>query len=262
MNIVTLTFNGKSYRFTSPGSWEALSEQQFLIAAQLLNAEYPQEKLTLGLLAVREFLQIPKAIFNALDTEQLATLLDTLGFLHQTPGPLTWKIRRIGKTFGPADKLANLTFGEFMFAEKYVQSRQLDYLVATLYRPQAADGNKGDTREAFNTNSIEDRLPAAVAQSRALKQAVLLNYCSIRAAMAKLFPNVFPEPDGTDNKKATADHTWLDIALDLARKEPALGDFEKLQQQNLYLVLRLLDKVMAEHQEQIREMEKHRRRKR
>jgi hypothetical protein len=258
----------KVLSFTGPGNWEELSKEQFLAAINSkikIESEFEQ-----AIVLAQIFFDIPLKMVKQLTTVQAIQLAGVVNFLYEAQITLSkWHlpfIFRIGKPTlaGPTDRLGNLSFGELMFADLAVSEYQktknvavLDKLIVILYREKNNDlyEQSGDYREKFNKNLVAQRLKDLGEIAEEKRQAVLINYIGCRELMSKSFKNVFPERK-TEEAPAASKETWLDVAIQLARKEKALGTIKEVEETNAWLVLKVLDKVIQESEELQAELDK------
>lgn len=112
---------------------------------------------------------------------------------------------------GPSDRLFNITFEEYIFSEtnymNYLKSgddKDLDKLIATLYRPQDPKWNfnmdhyQGDSRVPFNSHTIDARAKSIKRYPKDAKMAIVLFYQGCKNFLADQFPHVFER--SADNK--------------------------------------------------------------
>lgn len=164
------------------------------------------------------------------------------------------------KLYGPADELENITFEELMHADQRLDQYKhtgdeiaLSELVAVLMRPRRWFRRNGaDIREAFNQHTITRRAERIRKRLDLDTQlAIHFNYVACRSRMTDYFKNLFPDPDPDavpGDKPATNDN-WLDVAIDLASKDPVLGKLHDIEKDNVYLVLKVLDRVIRQNNE-------------
>ena len=249
---------GKTTGYTGAEKWGELTTPQFLAvmrAKSLLDDPFKQ-----AVVLAQVLFDIPLELVQRLTTVQATQLAGVVTFVFEgaveiDQWHLTHLLRR-GKSalYGPSETLGNICFGELMFADLYLRKYQktkdlkdLDFLVAILYRE--GDGENrlttGDTRNVFNKNLVEEQAKQLASIKEVTKQAVLVNYIGCRAVMAKSFPNVFPQRKVDEVVKESRE-TWLDVGIQLARKEHALGTIAEVEATNAWLVLKVLDKVIGE----------------
>ena len=181
-------------------------------------------------------------------TEQL---LPTLAVAGRLPGhSLTWH--------GPAASLANLLFGEFIFADTFFvlycqhgRAEYLDKFLTVLYRParpgadpEAPDWN-GDVRLPFNEHQLEVRTRRVAQLSYAKKLAVLTWYKGCRAQLADEFPDVFTAAEVEASSRAKEAPDWSRVLRKLSGG--AFGPVQQTAQQPLRLVLAEVQDAAADY---------------
>jgi hypothetical protein len=229
MQQITMTLRSGEHRvFRGPGSWEELTPDQYrqwARAVQLGNGDADAYALLMVWYGLRF-----RTLWQ-LEAEQRLQLLAVLEFTQHRP--TRWMIPIIhqeGIPFvGPGDRLGNLTFGQFMFAESARQQENYLELVWALYKPR--------WRWAWTTLKTVDS---------ATLDAVRINYLGCIEQLASRFPRVFRPARKGENQTGGS---WLDIGLSLARSTNALGTFQELEKANLYLVLPVLESLLQEQAE-------------
>lgn len=234
--------------------WSELTEKQFLpaVRAIMMSIENPAAKYMLPLICSN----IPKEDYRKFSHVQVAQILAAFDhLLEYNDLPVKWMIPKLEvghivknkflplqDLYGPGDKLKNLVFEEFMYAESMADKfkkddnpHYLDQFVAILYRPKKRDKTlHGDVREAFNRHSVEERALKIERIDRAAKVAVHLNYLGCKALFPKLYPALFSEKDPNAGA-ARSSFSWLDMAYRFVNHVPTeLETFKKL---NLHEVL-------------------------
>jgi len=270
MQTIKLKYiNRKEWKqFSGPATWDELTEKQFLyvVRAKTLVKDITKQALILGQL----LFDIPARYIREATHLQKLTIAGTMNYIYEEQVAIRkWFFKLLlvnfKKYYGPADELDNLTFGELMFADenfrryqKTKDIRYIDQLIAILYRRRGTKEHfslTGDVREPFNKAHIERNAKLFKYLKDEIKQAILINYIGCRSIMAEPFGFVFQKIDEDDETdKPATNGSWLDVAIQLARKEQALGNLLELENQNAYLVLKVLDKVIEEHEEMERQM--------
>lgn len=173
------------------------------------------------------------------------------------------EVMAVGKRmFGPADMLADLTFGEFRTAleemNEFFEGRdehQLSRFLACLYRPQRKgyadlkklDSFDGQRRQPFNRALIETNARILDKAPLVFRQAVLLWFTftidfiqrediTLGGAVVN-FSRLFPKlPEGQGAKKGSG---WSSILFDVAKEGP-FGDLDKTDKVGLFDMLLFL----------------------
>jgi len=257
----------KAFDYKGPDKWAELTKAQFMLvmnAKATLSDSFKQAILLVQLLFAVKLQSIKK-----LTTVQAIQLAGIVNFLFEGDQEMgAWHVPKILRRmkeplYGPGNKLANITFAEFMFAdicvENYLKTKDekfLNQLIGVLFR----EGNEkqkfetGDIRFEFNKAKIDAVVLEAEKFSQAIKNAVLINYLGCKKALIKPLKNVFPDRKEQQDEKPGQSQSWLDVAIQLARKEHALGSLYEIEKSNAFLVLKVLDKVIAESVEMQEEL--------
>ncbi|MBN2747357.1 MAG: hypothetical protein JXR34_11585 [Bacteroidales bacterium] len=149
------------------------------------------------------------------------------------------------KYLGPAEALTNISFGEFIEAEKhyvnYLNKRKdadLNQLVATLYRPEVNEPkDQGDGRIPFNSETTESRAMIIKLLEYEIKFAILLFYEGCRLHLEKLFPKVF---SGKANSSKKSKYGMADVVEGLCNDDPT--KFIQIEASRLYIILHHLER--------------------
>lgn len=161
---------------------------------------------------------------------------------------------RFRKYYGPSDRLFNLKFDEYIVAEtnlsNYLKSqseKDLNKLVATLYRPEEPEYNpgnftyRGDRREPFNDHLINARALKFRKLSPVIKISVLLFYQGCQKFITLQFPNVFNSP-----KKSSKNNLGF-LGLVDALTEGDVTKTEMVRQSYLYDVMARLESAALQY---------------
>lgn len=215
-----------------PTAWHELSRRQLEAVATALY-ECQGEALIRALLAA--LMSWPRWLAPAILTPAYCQqhahlvqfLLDDVAIAEQlipSVRPAWWR----GRLFGPAAKLANVQFLEFVFADSLFMAairpkadgKVLDQFVATLYRPQRAGYNPtapdygGDRRQDFNRHLIEHHAAAVARLPLATKRAILLWYRGCRRLLEERYEDLFDKRGPTSNKPPAL--LWDQVRRNLA----------------------------------------------
>lgn len=199
-----------------------------------------------------EYLEIFRIIYSPwYQDSQRATLLK---FLSEVKINSSWLIDQISVSrstlYGPKDKLRNVTFLEFIFVDTfyslYMQKQEgaLDKLIAVLFRAKDKKNLiKGDIREDFNENLIDNRLKNVAFLPEYYKQAIVFNYGTWRKWIELQYPFVFPRNGG--KRDATAEPKGIKTpGWEKHLKKLAKGASDKdLHEIGDSLVLNILDRL-------------------
>lgn len=161
------------------------------------------------------------------------------------------KIGWFKKLYGPEDRLANITINEFSFALNFFNSYNktgneefLNNFVACLYRPTYKGWEvTGDRRKPFNPFTIEQHLATVKKMEFAYKQATYLLFAGSMDSLSNEFKRVFSKAD-SEKKTTGTKQTFLDVILKISGGK--FGNFDQTKDQNAYLVLKELQNLLEE----------------
>ncbi|MCC4228369.1 hypothetical protein [Zunongwangia profunda] len=101
----------------------------------------------------------------------------------------------------PANRIQNLSMEEFSFVDALFfnwrsknDSRYLDLICATLYRPGGSSNDDYDIRRPFNKVILEKSIKNWIKVPAEKKLAIAYTFEGCRNQMVKLYPNIFPKP--------------------------------------------------------------------
>ena len=170
--------------------------------------------------------------FLGLFPDEIQELCQQTNFLFQennrTINPIPKVKRWCHIYYGPSDRLANITAGEFHFADLFFQEwmdtdneSTLDKLVAVLYRPKGkgflhdpdSDFFSGDIRIPFNQNSIEARAKRLSKISRVKKLAIAHFYEGCRNVIIEAYPEIFKKT----GKGSRSSEGWIPVFRSLSK---------------------------------------------
>jgi hypothetical protein len=160
------------------------------------------------------------------------------------------------KYYGPADRLFNLKFDEYLLCEtnlsNYLKSqseKDLNKLVATLYRLEDTEYNpekhtyRGDRREPFNDHLINARALKFRKLSPVIKISVLLYYQGCQKFLEIQFPNAFNPP----KKKKSGNNKLGFLGLIDALTEGDVTKTEMIRKSYLYDVMARLESAALQY---------------
>ena len=209
-----------------------------------------------------------------LSTEQITGMVSTLDFLFREQhitGDFNAQVldstlsvnllptfkHRFTRFYGPADKLFNITFKEFIVAEtlfrNYSQSQDdsfLSKLIATLYRPKTKNADtlsfefNGDVREPFNDHIIEARGKRMDSLNPSYRFAIALYYQGCRKFLHTQFSNVF---SGSSSSGSSNHRGYLDLVNSLTNND--VTKTEEVRNSMLFDVLVHLENVLKEQKQ-------------
>lgn len=282
MNRFDLRIRGKQHTFTGPSCWAELSPKQ-LTALMRLRAQvgeepgmlFPVLTLLYGM-KVRQLRWLFDESFLLrqgfseenvqLTLQQGHALLETLGWIGRNEGLAAFPIRRFRRYdfhFGtpriwlkrclnrkryraPGEALENATFAEFMCADKAYKDKNWPLLAAVLYRPNMPVARGLDPRQVFEPQLADARATAFAELDPALLDAIAAGYEDTLRTLQRVFVNVFQTADENDAKAKVAGN-WLDVAVGMAKLD--VTKIREIEQTNLYLALKVLDRQIREADE-------------
>lgn len=245
--------------YKGPAGWNELSHDQLLLWAGLLRQELTKEEALL--LAAVQFYKIP---------EKEYTLFPKIIDLH-----LSWQMQWlasnrlttnvIGKFrlfftnyYGPANRLANLTIGEYrrteLFYDMYLRTglnKYLHLLCAVLFRPKGK-GTVDDVRCALVESDVIKRADwfRRFLHPNYIK-AIQLQYEGCRNYIREAFLLIYPKPSEVDeapNPFAQKNSGISDLEDHiLAFSGDKLGTYADTANTNLYLFMKYMTQKIEEY---------------
>jgi len=244
-------------------SWNELTPDQLLEIIRIQFSCEPGHLQKLQLL--KALLQIKWGVLHLFTAVQRLNLYPLVDFLEESkltrqllPDVSVRPLEDDEATVlhGPLERFRNLTFAEFIYADTYfsLYARHgkelfLDKLIATLYRPQREGYNpkspayKGDIREDFNENLIEDRLPLVQLLPQPTRYAILSWYRGCRKELETIYDLVFTEP----NEQKATEGDWGDVLLSLSGGK--FGHLEQTSSQRVHTVFKEMQRIARENEE-------------
>ena len=190
---------------TLPGSWNELSERQFIAVSTLVNGR----EIDFQFLSV--LTSFPKRLIKALSPYQLAKLSDQMDFIgNGSKSHNAFFSARLKGTnlYSPKPKLAGMTFGQFIFADAYYNTwlatkddETLNKFIASLYLFEGEQFNEGAI--TFN-KLVVDKLP------KELRLSIAFNYSLIITWLHNAYPLIFQSPAHLPNTTVNADNIRAD----------------------------------------------------
>lgn len=287
MNKIEIVIDGKTHKFSGPSSYSEVPEKMIMPLLELVRKAAKTKGLILAIPAM--IYGIPEQIWRiffhsrahyryiALDapeeedalTDLGIQILDTVKWVFTETPPATWlkKSITIGKDvyFSPADRLANITYGEFVLSQTYIH-RDLAKLCALLYRKGKNNKpfSKSDARCPFEQENVAD--DAAVFSSSDLesfRHYVFWNYHGCLEAMSRGFPHALETKKNAGDNQVKAvpssKNPFMEATFALAEEDPRR--YNDLLKENVYVVLKILDDRIKRNKEMEKEMNKIKRKK-
>jgi len=199
-----------------PGSWNELSERQFIAVSTLVNGR----EIDFQFLSV--LTSFPKRLIKALSSYQLAKLSDQIDFIGKASKShnafFSPKLKGT-KLYSPKPKLAGLTFGQFIFADAYYNAwlsnkddETLTKLIASLYLFDEEQFKEGGIS---CKKSLVEKLP------KDLRLSIAFNYSLVVFWLQQAYPLIFHSTgnlpdhavrvDGIRPDIRTKDSGWLKL---------------------------------------------------
>jgi len=251
-SVIDIHINDKVHRFKGPADWNSMSRKQLLLWCGLGRQHLSIDSvLTMsGYL----FYNIPKSIFSLFKAGEDLAIADKMKWLmeNKLTNNLIGKIRIGWRVYyGPANRLSNLTIGEYrradLFHQMYIKTGKRDYLLAlaaTLFR-QKGGKSVDDVRCELTENGVNSRARFFKwALHPTVLKAIQLFYEGCRADIVRRFPIVFEKPEG--EAKQTESISDLEDTI-LAYSGGKLGNFDETSRTNLYVFLNLLKQKIEEY---------------
>jgi len=252
MNNIRFEIGKKTIERNVASNWNELSLKQLLYVAPRIILQKESDDLKKEL--VWYFINIKDKHLMLMNRSQLEGLFPAVEWLFKDVNltinlipVLNLKTR---KYFGPSDELKNISAAEFAFSDKFMNEflkkrdeAQLNLLIATLYRPQFKGVKKdspyykGDIREPFNENTIDQRADLFSNLSLNYRLAILAFYLGCRSNISKQFPDIFNAQKKSKNKKTG----WLGFFYELSGDK--LGNYHAVANMNLFELLFILRKM-------------------
>ena len=195
--------------------------------------------------------------------DQMTFVLQTLDWLFNVsedekssikPGPVRNPLPEISSYTGPADGLANITYGEFMrceqiYSEMSADASKISAMISCLWRRRSpgltphSHNYNGDLRTPYNDHLYDRNVKRFSSVSEGEKLAALMFYLGSKLHLSKLYPDAFSSQGSTEvSKKKTVpllDH--LKVVTTLAGDD--ITKTEAIMKKNLYEVLSLMQKL-------------------
>lgn len=221
-----------------PEGWSDISPKHLIAISHL----YTEEITELQFLS--KTFRIPLAIIKKLDAFQVFSLMQEFEFVSDFKARESLVIPKLCDGVPPSDKLADLTFGRFMFIDTYFNEyasnnndiQSLNKFVATLYWPE---------KTVFNDELISKRAEKANKIDVLTKQAVAINYRLIKEWLVVVYPAIFSERTDVDQPNVKKESTWLKI-FDIIVGDDIINS-EKYAGMLLHNVLRYVSRKIKEN---------------
>jgi hypothetical protein len=248
----------KTLKFKTPANWNQLSNRQVTKVANLFFSEKTGVIFDVSLFKIilnhqwYKF-KLSNKIAKALKVVPLSEIKENYYFLYKSMTLTRFlPVLKIKKNsyFAPADRLSNITIGEFAICEDLFINFQnlttnqeenfgleyLQYLMAVLY-VNSSDAKRPD----FVKNRLDQQAKPFYKLNKKYCYATALAYKGCKEHIANLpkYAAIFPKPKETDlqskQRKKLINSGLGDLILSLSGG--VFGDYEKTFNTNLYLFL-------------------------
>lgn len=276
MRRLQIIIGDKEHVFTGPTSYSEVKDEMILRLMRLIKDSKSKPSL---------LLMIPQIVYNIpmnimqifLDAKRISRrgktyitdsdedpdslillfeqLLKTCEWALTTGAPTNWLFDKVkignNMFFAPKNKLADLTFGEFFFTEQYAREDPAK-LCALLYRTKkwpSWTGVKNQPRKKFDLQEVisNSRYFQGEKQEE-FRTYVQWNYSGMVDHLAAIFPNAFQKSTAElGSVQGSGSSPWLDAALSMSEGNPVT--FEKFEQTNVFLALKILDNRIKSNKE-------------
>ena len=255
MNTIRIEHDTGTIIREIPSSWKELTKEQLLFVAPRVMLSNANNDL-LREMAVY-FLKLPKRFYRFMNLSQLDAIADTFNFFwlenDLSIQLIPQFIAGLFKTLhGPASRLENCSAAEWAFADKFLNAflktkdeKDLNSLVACLYRPACKNHPLTDVREPFDLGKVECYARHTAKLKLSERLAIAIFFMGCRTHIIGRFKAVF----SVKKSRNKADKSgWLGFFYDLAG--PKTGTFHEVSAYNIYELLSILEKLISDSEEQ------------
>jgi hypothetical protein len=259
----------KKLKVQAASSWNELTEKQLKRVAKLLFSDKSYHSYLIRQMMVMTGLKRRHVI--SFTPEQLTQLNHLFDFLLEEnnltrqliPSFSIGLLRR--KLYGPGDGLASVNANEFMEADDYYMEfektkdiKQIDKLIACLYRPKNKEVNvkseafAGDVRLPFNPYTVERRAKKIAWLDSSTKLGILLWYKGCRGAWEAFFDKIF----SGETQESVLNYGWPETIIKLSGD--TFGDLEATGKQPMFNILLKMQIDMKDYEEMQRKQDSQR----
>lgn len=276
MRQVQIIVDGKVHTFSGPAAYDQVPAEMILPLLSLIKRAQRTKGVILAIPAL--IYKMPQHIWRiffhsrahhryiSLEAPEDPDSLTDLGLqLLETcrwtlteppPGIFIKKKIRIGKDifYAPADRLTNITFGEFVLSQTYVH-RDHAKLAALLYRrgswglPYSIADARSPFREEIVGANAKNFFSGP--EKEEIRTYIHWNYLGCINAISKGFRHVFQEKQKTGDNTATqplpAENPFMESVFALAQDDT--GRYNDLLKANVYVVLKILNDRIKRNKE-------------
>ncbi|MFD2961382.1 MULTISPECIES: hypothetical protein [Olivibacter] len=239
MTDIVFEVDGKKHELLLPECWNEVQNVHYPHLAHLFLKEAHQmneyDKM------VRAFCLLAQSVWPAIEKLSEEQIYDLVQLTFWVFERLDLSVNKIpefsikGTTYyGPADRLDNLRFGEFVMAETYFiqyfntkDPNVLNKLIAVLYRPKGKGKEyvvgsatyRGDVRVKFNGQNVDDQAKTFELLNPVIRDAIYLFYVSARWLLFENFPHILPKgknkSKGASSKPNEPNYGWIGVFDDI-----------------------------------------------
>jgi len=254
MNNIDIKYKKKNVSFQSPGSFEEMSQPQFIEACRYII--YHNAELKLPDSFYETLAGIPSEDISKISTYQKFRIKELFEFVlsgdFEFSNQLIDYIEVDGiKYYGYQSSFGNTTWEEYIFADQFFISKNFEGIAAVLYRPERLNyDGETDIRIPFSSYGINTRIEKFKTLDPAVIMAIAVNYRAMRKkSIENRYYFIFPPPIESDHKpeKEPDDNkqfSWVKIHRDI------LGDSyfeeEKQLKTNVHVILNRLNELIKD----------------
>jgi hypothetical protein len=231
---------------SAPSSWNELTEKQFIAISRIISGERPDYKFLSVLTGIN------KDLLKKLSPYELLKLSEEINFISRAGSSHSdFIIRDIPgsgvKLNSPSAKLANVTFGQFIFMDAYYsdysktrEETSLNKFVACLYQQE---------NQKFSNELIQLRSQVVNRIDIDIRRAIAFNYSLVILWLQKAYPLVFSGTTGEDRseekEKPQSNSPWINIFESLVGED--LINRDRYADLPIHTVLRTLTRKYKEN---------------
>lgn len=254
---IDIYIENKLYKYKGPSDWNSLSRIDFLTWCSMIGKMMSVEEALAS--AGYLFFKIPAKVYKRLGSGEDLAIADKMRWLmdNRLTNNVIGKFRIGWRVyFGPANRLANLSIGEYrrteLLYQLYNKSGKRDYLLAlaaTLFRTKG--GTMADDMRCILTEAgVSSRAKFFKwALHPTILKGILLFYEGCRADIVRRFPIVFTSESNSESnplaKPVPAISDLEDIIL--AYSGGKLGNFDETMETNIYVFFKHLQQKIEEY---------------
>ena len=180
------------YKRTIPEKWHEMTATQLIAISAAQYEKYNDRQL------VRHMYSLSRLAVRAMNSYQIFVLLKQLEFMNTFTPVDRFLIKNINGLRAPQDRLANMWFGQFIFADTYfidyiktLKPDTLNKFIAALYLPKDS---------AFDENMIDKWALRTAKIKEEIKYAIVINYRLLYEWLSASYPLLFAKKELADNE--------------------------------------------------------------